>query len=338
GRELRMFPSTVETASVGGYIAGGSSGVGSIRWGALRDLGNILRLRVAGMSASPKTVELTGPDVNLAHHAYGTTGIITEIELPLAPAVEWIDMLVGFDDVVTALRCAEQLARADGISLRELGAVQAPVPFDYFKRHQKFLRREQSVLLIMVAPESVDPLLSVIDGHAGEVCFRADTASEEERKGVPAIFSLGWNHTTLRALRVDPSITYLQVGYPGPDPVARIERMIRIFGEEVPIHVEFMRSGGEVHVSGLPLVRFSSPERLREIEAIHAAEGCPSYTPHAYTIEEGGGGHRNDAQLAFKAQMDPKGLLNPGKMIAWEDPSFDMTAGVPYAYSELRGA
>ena len=28
-------------------------------------------------------------------------------------------------------------------------------------------------------------------------------------------------------------------------------------------------------------------------------------------------------QLAFKREADPKGLLNPGKMIAWENPDFD---------------
>ena len=27
-------------------------------------------------------------------------------------------------------------------------------------------------------------------------------------------------------------------------------------------------------------------------------------------------------QLAFKKETDPKGLLNPGKMIAWENPDF----------------
>ena len=30
------------------------------------------------------------------------------------------------------------------------------------------------------------------------------------------VFEYGWNHTTLRALKVDPSITYLQVRYGYP--------------------------------------------------------------------------------------------------------------------------
>src|SRR5690606_7318442 len=53
GQELRLFPSTYATASLGGFIAGGSGGVGSIRWGGLRDAGNILSLKVATMEASP---------------------------------------------------------------------------------------------------------------------------------------------------------------------------------------------------------------------------------------------------------------------------------------------
>ena len=43
GQELRLHPSTYNTASIAGFIAGGSGGVGSINWGGLRDLGNVLR-------------------------------------------------------------------------------------------------------------------------------------------------------------------------------------------------------------------------------------------------------------------------------------------------------
>src|SRR6476619_3828888 len=51
GQELRIHPSTYNTASIGGFIAGGSGGVGSINFGGLRDLGNVLRLRVVTMEA-----------------------------------------------------------------------------------------------------------------------------------------------------------------------------------------------------------------------------------------------------------------------------------------------
>ena len=74
GQELRMFPSTRATASIGGFVAGGSGGVGSITWGGLRDFGNVLRLRVLTMEETPRTLELTGADLHKAVHAYGTNG------------------------------------------------------------------------------------------------------------------------------------------------------------------------------------------------------------------------------------------------------------------------
>jgi hypothetical protein len=68
------------------------------------------------------------------------------------------------------------------------------------------------------------------------------------------------------------------------------------------------------------LVRFTTEERLDEITAIHEDMGAPIFNPHRYTLEEGGMKQTDEVQLAFKREADPKGLLNPGKMIAWEDP------------------
>ena len=30
-------------------------------------------------------------------HAYGTNGIITEVEMPLTARYDWVDVIVGFD-------------------------------------------------------------------------------------------------------------------------------------------------------------------------------------------------------------------------------------------------
>ena len=99
-----------------------------------------------------------------------------------------------------------------------------------------------------------------------------------------------------------------------------------------------MRFDGKVTCFGLPLVRFTTEERLDEIIRIHEEMGAPIFNPHRYTLEEGGMKQTDALQLAFKREADPKGLLNPGKMIAWEDPDFDYATGRVYLFRGLGQA
>jgi FAD/FMN-containing dehydrogenase len=337
-QELRLHPSTYNTASLAGFIAGGSGGVGSINWGGLRDIGNVLRLRVVTMEESPRVMEMSGADLAKVMHAYGTNGIITEVEVPLDAAYDWIDVVVGYDDYMDAVRFANLLANRDGLLFKEIATVAAPVPYDYFLRHQKFLKREDSVVLLMVAPHAIDPLLALAARERARVLYRSDMATAEERKGLPPVFELTWNHTTLRGLRVDPKVTYLQVLYPFPTHVESVARLTAIFGDEVPGHLEFIRFDGNVAATGLPIVRFTTEARLDEIVRIHEDNGCPIFNPHRYTLEEGGMKQTDAVQLAFKREADPKGLLNPGKMIAWDNPDFDLKSNKVYLFPGMQAA
>ncbi|MDZ7907931.1 MAG: hypothetical protein U5N10_06840 [Gemmobacter sp.] len=78
-------------------------------------------------------------------------------------------------------------------------------------------------------------------------------------------------------------------------------------------------------------MKFTTEARLDEIVAIHEVHGAPHFNPHRYTLEEGGRQTVDDRQLAFKREADPKGLLNPGKMIAWDDPDWGLCYGGCYA-------
>jgi FAD/FMN-containing dehydrogenase len=335
GQELRLHPSTYHTASIGGFVAGGSGGVGSIRWGGLRDAGNILSLKLMTCEAAPRTLTLTGDAIAKASHAYGVNGVITEVEAPLAHAYDWVDLIVGFDDWRAANEYAHGLAHQDGIWLKELATVEAPVGHEYFLRHRPFIPPRAHVAIVTVAAHALDAALTVTARDArARVLYRSD---RDWAEGLPPGFELAWNHTTLRALRVDPAITYLQVLYDS-DPVAKVCAMAELFGAEVPGHVEWVRFDGRIVGMGLPLVRFTTEERLEEIVALHEANGCPIFNPHRYTLEEGGMKQSDPAQLGFKRETDPKGLLNPGKMIAWDDPDYDFASGKLYLFPGMAGA
>jgi hypothetical protein len=318
GQELRMHPSTYTTATIGGFIGGGSGGIGSVTWGVLRDLGNILRLRVVTAEAEPQVHEFTGEELHRVSHAYGTNGIITELEMPLAPSYDWVDVFVTVPDFGMAVDYCGALGHEDGILKKLISAYEAPCAQDYFPRVAPHVAPGDQLIGLMIAPQSMDGFLTFTARYpAARVIFRSDTTHWPKEPG--PVFEYGWNHTTLRALKVDPKITYLQVLYDG-DYTTKVAQVRAAFPGELIQHLEGMRVGGRMAFAGLTLVKFTTPERLDEIVHQHEAMGCFVFNPHRYTLEEGGRQSADAAQLAFKRQADPKGILNPGKMIAWDDP------------------
>ncbi|WP_420344298.1 FAD-binding oxidoreductase [Paenirhodobacter sp.] len=320
-QELRMTPSTAGTATIGGFVAGGSGGVGSVRWGALRDPGNILRLRVVSMEAEPQIHDFTGDELHRVSHAYGTNGIITEIELPLAPAYDWIGAFIAFTDFDAATRFGAALADQDGILVKLITLCEAPTAARYFQRFRGHVAEADHVVLLMVAPQSIAAVETFLSGWPGRLIYRSDRGGWDRDPGLA--YEYGWNHTTLRALKVDPDITYLQVRYHGPGMLDTIAAVRARFGPELIQHLEAMRENGRTIYAGLTLVHFSTEERLDEIIRIHEEMGAMIFNPHRYTLEEGGRQATDARQLAFKREADPKGLLNPGKMIAWDSPGWD---------------
>jgi hypothetical protein len=128
----------------------------------------------------------------------------------------------------------------------------------------------------------------------------------------------------------------LQVRYGDNLPLERAQRILSKYSDELIGHFEFIRFNGRVEFAGLPLLRFTDEARLDEIVRDHEAMGALVFNPHRYTLEEGGMKQTDAIQLAFKRETDPRGLLNPGKMIAFEDPGFDFGAGRSYLFPGLE--
>ena len=83
------------------------------------------------------------------------------------------------------------------------------------------------------------------------------------------------------------------------------------------MHLEYLRMNSTVVPAALQLVNFTTAERLQEIIHYHEANGAFIANPHTYILEDGGRKEIDTAQVDFKAQVDPYGLLNPGKMRGW---------------------
>ena len=319
GQELRMFPSTRNTASVAGFVAGGSGGVGSITWGGLRDFGNVLRLRVLTMESSPRALELTGEDLHKAVHAYGTNGIITEVEMPLTAAYDWADVIVGFEAFDAAMHYAMALSQEDGLLKKLVTVVASPAPHDFFLRHRSLIPKGRSVVILMIAPHALDAFRAFTRPFSGaEILLDSSCDSEATLKGLPPNYELTWNHTTLHALKIDKHVTYLQSLFPADRLLAAIAEIEALLGDRAMAHYEFLRYNGTVTAIGLPLVRFTDAASLRELIALHIRHGVLIADPHVTSLEAGSGHMRADIdQLGFKHEADPLGLMNPGKMTSF---------------------
>jgi FAD/FMN-containing dehydrogenase len=316
GWELRMHPSTKRTATIGGFVSGGAAGVGSIVYGQLRDRGSVAALRVVTMEDEPRAIELRGDDIRKALHAYGSNGIVTEVEMPLAPAWPWFDTITTFADFADATSFAQALGEAPGIVVKLDTLMAWPIPA-YFKPLRDVLPEGRHIVIAMVAEPSLEPFRILSAQYNGTIAQEARTPADGETGRTP-LYEYTWNHTTLQALKVDRTVTYLQSIFPPGRHLERLAHMHAHFGDEVMMHAEFQRRQGGVSCSALQVVRFTTPERLQAIMRYHEDNGVRISNPHTYILEDKGPKVVDaDHQLAFKRLADPHGLLNPGKMSRW---------------------
>jgi FAD/FMN-containing dehydrogenase len=82
GLDLRICPTSAPSSTVGGWFAMGGVGIGSLRYGSIRDV--VSEIDVAGLDGRIETV--SGDAIELHHQTCGTLGVITRLRLACRPA------------------------------------------------------------------------------------------------------------------------------------------------------------------------------------------------------------------------------------------------------------
>jgi len=316
GQEMAMFPSTQNIATVGGFVAGGSVGIGSLATGALREPGNLIALTALSVEAEPQEHVFEGEDVLKIHHAWGMNGVITDVTLRTVPTEDWIACMATFDGYQKAYAAGYALATAESISPKMVSVVDTRI-VEYFPRLKGHLRERHDLLASYVPARDLPEFKRLVAGLGGETDLALND-TDREAAGIPHVFEFCFNHTTLQVLKSDRTATYQQIGVPDPADDAAIARLAGDLGEDVWMHNEFIRLGGKVVSIDLPIIWYSGEERLQEINQTYEAHGFTVYDAHVNQIE-GGKMHSADYKhLAWKKRLDPRGLLNSAKSTAWE--------------------
>jgi FAD/FMN-containing dehydrogenase len=311
GQQLMMYPSTMKSATIGGYLGGGFAGIGSVRHGIIRDSGMIQSLKIMTLEETPRILALSGDDVGFVFHSWGTTGIILEAELKLVPAEKWIDCIATFPTYADVIAFGNA-AFDSRLDLFLLSAVERRFS-PYYKRLNAYFDGSRDAMFSMVKDSDVDGFFALAAGFGGQ---RAMSVSESEGAAAKLrrIHETAFNHTTLMALQVDRQWTYLQVVMPNPFDPKLVEEQMRRFGGEVLMHHEYTKEKGRCRVGGLPLIRYTTEQRLNEIMQSFENDGCIINNPHIFKLEDGGRFDPEGQKMAFRAKADPFGLMNPGKL------------------------
>jgi len=335
---------TETTASIGGTIATNASGSRSFRYGSTRR--HVLRLRVALMDGRVLDVhrgakiDFEVPALPLTDTTKNTAGY------PLAPGMDWIDLLIGSEGTLGIVTEAElQLLPApadvlagivflisDGAALDVVNAWRG-IPglrmIEYFDaRSLDFLRPHYSEI-----PGRAEAAL-LIEQENGDIDFWADHAPEDSWFAVS-----DQDRERFRRFRhalpelVNDAMRrrgFLKLGSDYAVPVARNREMLIFYHakliEQKLDYVIFGHIGdAHVHVNILPKAQpeFDAGQRLMIEFARHAV------TLGGTVSAEHGLGKRKahllklqytpdqiDAMKAVKRRLDPRWLLNRGNLFA----------------------
>lgn len=292
GQDLWMFPST-KGSTLGGFIAGGSAGTGTVERGTTAD-GFVTAMTIAPCDGSGRSFRVEGADTIPYIHTYGVTGIATELTVRTDPARHWVAVYAAFADYGQAIavhRTLPDLAVLPRLaSLDEPGLVATlPAPIE--------LDPTRTSLRMILEASTVEEVSLRVVAAGGEVVAVIDDYAATDK-----LSSMSYNHPVYFLQQSGYPCFHLEVGGTAlwDDP-----ELIRTVYPNAMVHVELRTMGplgmyvGDYESEAQVLGGFAALEEL----------GVGIHSPHQWLVDR----HVAEA-LATAPITDPKGLLNQLKL------------------------
>lgn len=326
-----VVPSSALSATVGGWVAEGGGGIGSYEYG---QVGNTVQsVKLVAPNGQVQTIEGDGLDTVV--QAEGITGIITEVTLKTRKADEMVPVVASFDSLDDMLGALNDINQK-GLALwhvsfampnfvaknAEAEEAEAKVKAQWSHYHKPTNGHRPSgpakprALLVYPASRNGElqgSLKEIIAAHNGREEDEAEARKEWDSRFYP-----------IRMKRLGPSLVSSESVVSVP--VLRLGEVIQEIEARFPdIAIEgTMLSRQEVSLLGHILADERSPaytlEFPKSLDIINIARrygGRPYSLGMYFTAyaRQNLGAIRSRRLADHKRQIDPKGILNPGKVI-----------------------
>lgn len=325
GLDLRLYPSSTPSSTVGGWLSQGGSGFGSFEYGLFKE--NVLSARVVLPTGEARKFE--GQQLaDLIADAEGITGIVTEVTIALRDLEAEVHRAVAFKNARTlghAILSIEQqklpvwsITYLNPESLSLKGKLPHKHGHPYEEAHLHYEPELPVAYVAMIAyPESrraaIDTALAeIIKANNGEDLSREAAEHEWELRFSP-----------MRLKRIGPSIIPTEAIVPlvnMADTLAEIDKKVK-----QPFILEGMvaKGGGVTLLGFIPhdersfAFNFAFALSMTVIN-IAKKHGGSIYATGLYNKREAKsffGAKRFQALSDFKSKVDPKDIMNPYKLM-----------------------
>lgn len=296
GQELALMPSTVGS-TIGGFIAGGSGGAGSIAHGWIWD-GFVRGLDVIGCPGSSSSRQVEGGAARPFAHSYGTTGVISRVVVRLVPAKDRVAVFASLPDMATAAGVGEEIMALDEPP-RLLSVDDAAV--------SRIMARTQPVF----DPDGVNLRALVALDQESQVALLVEQAGgrllETRRNADGTVLALAFNHVTERVLDSVDGFCHLQGSGSGLTTLSGAAHQV----PGLMMHLDGFRLEDRAQFVSILFHQYDGLASVDRAKAELANHGVRVNDPHVWRLQRDLPMYRDAA-----ATMDPLGLINPGKLPA----------------------
>jgi D-lactate dehydrogenase (cytochrome) len=325
-------------ASIGGMSATRASGTNTVRYGAMRE--NVLALEVVTPHAEKGSdIIRTGSRARKSSAGYdltrlfvgseGTLGVITEITLKVYPLPEAIMAAVcSFPDIGAAVRTTIEIIQL-GVPIARVELLDANT-VRAVNKHSKLSLREEAMLLMEFhgSPASVREQAQTVQALAaeqgGQAFEWAETPEERTRLWTArhaAYFAGLQTRPGCRAITTDACVPISQLA------TAVVESVEEANASGIPYFLVGHVGDGNFHM-GYLIDPDSAEERARAEALNHQLVQRALRLGGTCTGEHGIGLHKMvflpeetgagavDVMRTIKRALDPKNIMNPGKIFA----------------------